>query len=566
MASFRLTISNDNNITNISTPQRSIEITSFKELLKCAGTLDLKHYHTTNESVLLVDGNPIGCSLAELATAINEDDNALFEKVDGHFVAILITSNCIFLINDKYGAKTWYWQKEQEQLVLSSIQTLLPINSMSLNSLSKKECFKYRWITQGRTLFSNCFRLTFASKAQLSAGIIQQQPYFSLPKPSYLTQDMDYLVSETKNALIASLKKAEKHYTCVAVFLSGGVDSSILAALAKQTFDKIYLITPVFEQGENPELATAKLFAETLNITPILVTINEQALLEDMQTLINLKREPIRHYSSLALMAMMRAVPSDAQAVVYGEAADTLFGSNGMKRLEIHTGWHSKLRYVPQFVIDLLKLVKPERGQLLSTIKNTSFNDFFHQLTQIQYTAKAKEILGNNLNIPDLEVNEKIAHLKGQKNLYRYLAQQLIIGSDVQKHFEEMEYIANLYNKAVISPFFDANVIEISSQLSPNQFFGDSHVKPVLRELACQYFKRDAIYQRKYGFPVPFVRWLEAPLKHLVNNVYNEKKLFNGEAVATLSLKEDYELIWFYINWQLLNNAIFEQSVNNSSI
>ncbi|QOL26498.1 7-cyano-7-deazaguanine synthase [Thalassotalea sp. LPB0316] len=557
MTSFALSFNQDNQLISVTTKQSQIDVEgNTSDIITALDKLCINYTKLEGDALLIWDGKPIGISHSDITQALKAGNYKPLHQTDGHFSFCLIESSNVYFANDRFGAKTWYWQRQDNTLLISTAQQLQPIDNKAFNTLSERECFKYRWITQQRTLHQSIDKLRYASVATLNKLSINQQAYFELPRPNYRNDARQLLVEKTQAALQGSLDKASLEYSCVAVFLSGGVDSSILAALSQKTFKKIYVITPVFEFGENPELATAKHFAQVLNIEPILVSIKESDLIADLKQLIEIKREPLRHYSSLALMAMMRAVPNDAQAVVYGEAADTLFGSNGMKRLTIHSKWHSRLKNMPNFALSLLRLIKPEKAKLLKSIKSKRILDIFSQLTEIQYSASSKQIIAEYLNTDDLEVHAILKEPEAITSNLRFSAQKMIIASDVQKHFEEMEYIASLFNKAVISPFFDTEVIKISSELSDTNFFGESHVKPVLRELACQYFPRETIYQKKYGFPVPMIRWLEEPLKELVEAVYHEAKLFDGQAVRRLEITKDYELVWFFINWQLLHQHL----------
>ncbi|MFT5850667.1 MAG: asparagine synthase (glutamine-hydrolyzing) [Colwellia sp.] len=504
------------------------------------------------DMILLVDGYFFPSSLNELKETITLQNFHELIHEKGHFCGVLITNSGMTFFNDVFGAKTIYWQQQGNKLLISSRAQLMPVYDLVIDPLAKFEILLYRFTTSSNTLLSAISKLKPKHTVQITGEKIQQQQqYWVLPKPKYSAVPLTEKIKKTKIALQNNLKVASKQYNKVAIFLSGGVDSSLLAALSKDIFEECCLITPVFKDEENPELATAKEFAKILGMKHYLVEISNESLLNDLQQLIKLNREPLRHYSSLAMTAMMREIPQDYQAVIYGEAADTLFGSNGIKRLETHLRWKKQCSYIPKSILSLGEKFLPGRVKVFKYLKSTSLQTLFLNLFRIHYTSTEQEIIDklqdNNCYTVDSWSSIKNSSLSD----IRYQAQNLFIDCDMPIHFKEAELIAGLYDKHFISPFFDADVIEISSTLSNDDFYGSDYVKPVLRELASEYFPRELIYQKKRGFPVPFISWLNNPLQALVIEAVAEEFLFSKEQIGKLTVEHNYESYWLLINWHL---------------
>lgn len=522
-----------------------------------------------NDSIIFIDGYTFPDNFQLIACAVAKGDYQYLNKVEGHFCGVVISNNGVIGFNDRYGGKTLYWQKQGDNLIITSRIAEMPIYDLNVNKEALSESFYYRWTTGCNTLLSLVEKLMVRHIVNFNnQNTITQKKYWQLPQPKHNTLALTQKVSKTKSLLVETLKQASKQYKKVAIFLSGGVDSSILAALSKDIFEQCYLITPVFSGENNPELKTAKTFAKIIGLELHLIEIEPSVLEDDLKQLISLKREPLRHYSSLAMMAMMKAVPADYDAVIYGEAADTLYGSNGIKRFITHATWKKKSQNVPLFILKLLQKIVPGRGKILVQLKNKSLRDILLSITEIKYSHAEKNIIQQLCGENQAILKDWLWHKEPNDvslEMLRHVAQERILTSDAAVHFNEAEIIAQYYGKHIISPFFSEESIQLSKTLSDDDYFGDSYVKPVLRELACEFFPRELIYQKKHGFPVPFISWLNGPLQHLVSNLKAERKLFDGRLLDDFTVTENFEIFWLLINWQILDQYFNDCCLTDST-
>ena len=517
---------------------------------------DCQVIRLSDSEIIILDGYYWGIDQETLIEACRQKDFYQLSKADGHYCGVYLNRGAVTVFNDRYGARTVYFQSNDEQTLISSKIEQLPVSQLKYDVGSLYESALYRWVNTEKTLLEETAKLRARSFGHFHGGVLEQTVYWQLSKPQYNAEPLEDKVESTKQALLQNLLKARKHYRKAAIMLSGGVDSSLLAALSKEVFDDCLLVTPVFVGQANPELETAKAFAKTLDLQHLLVEIDPQALEADLALLIEKNGGPLRHYSSLAMLAMFKQIPDEYQAIIYGEAADTLFGSNAIKRLETHYGWRKKALRIPQPLLSLMKKVFPGRGSLYVELKAKSIEDVLTGLTRVQYSQSSIQAL---TGLPFWRKGQQVPQIwpehlaERMESSTRHVAQEYVIVNDVNTHFKEAEIVAGLHNKHLVSPFFDQNVFDIANSLNESDYYGQEYVKPVLRELACQYYSRELIYQKKYGFPVPFVDWLNQELVHLVESAKAERDLFDGTVLNSLSIEKDYELYWFLINWQIFH-------------
>jgi len=260
---------------------------------------------------------------------------------------------------------------------------------------------------------------------------------------------------------------------------------------------------------------------------------------------------------------LMRAIPDEYQLVIHGEAADTLFGMGPISRTQTYLNWKNYTDLVPDLLLALMARLPYGRLQSLLRKVRSSRLDLTLQHFQIQYDRQAMRIIEE---LYDADLDRLYAHrlvatrpTKDYVDLRRLL-QQIVLKCSVANHFRELDISASCFNKHFFAPFLSEPIMSAAKTLTREQYFSNKAAKPVLRELACEHFEREMIYSRKRGFEVPFIEWLQGPLAHLIENVLEERRLFDGRALSGMSVKRQFSLYWSLINWQVLNNELEAES------
>lgn len=328
----------------------------------------------------------------------------------------------------------------------------------------------------------------------------------------------------------------------VAVLLSGGVDSFILAATACQVFDNVKAYTPTWEKGDNPELERAVVFAKKLGLEHYIVTITPDEFKTSFFDVINASGIPNRNYSSLVLHALFQRIPEEN--ILYGEYADTLFGSFPVKAGIMDRKYAGVLRFIPDYFI-------PE------PFKSTCYQIKNHGLGQlIEIPSITEKFIENNLGYLGVEADKNRLPVQ-DKSFTRVSGTEFNLKTDCSQHMLEIETSALLLGKKIIAPFYNERMVALSNRLTSRQMFGPSklsiphnfrkdtskQVKPLLKQLACQFIEPEAIYLEKLGFPTPFPLWIKdfvIPEKEVYCKIYSES--------------ENSEQAWSALNLMYLTN------------
>jgi asparagine synthetase B (glutamine-hydrolysing) len=518
---------------------------------------------TDRNSIALIDGCAIGISTERLVAALESHDDAFLSRIHGNYCALIITPTGEMQgFCDRFGARSLYWQSTQpHQIVISSRQEILPISAHSWDELGLAEMLRYRWISKQQTLVSGVSKLphwnrvTFSTTGEITFRETSQRPRWpaEVPEASFAQR-----LIETRTALTDSLREVAISHDRAAIFLSGGVDSSLLAALSKPHFRHCLLVTPVFDSGDNPELEAAKSFAKTLQLEHLLVEFDPRKLESDLRHLVSAKGGQI-HFHALAIHQMMAAIPTEYQLCIYGEGADGLLGSGLFKSIERHlrikriTGW------MPRIGSTWLSRLPVRRFQRLGRLLNKPKIDVILESFHIQYDSKSASIIDNLItaDVADLFEHRSVRSFQSRGGgELRRLLQDLYLKCEAASHFKETGISATCFGKQVFAPFLSEPMLNVAQSLSREQYYGGKYTKPILRELAREHFAREMIFTKKYGFDVPYIAWLEGPLAHLVEEARAERHLYDGNLLADLELKTHFSLYWSLICWQLINERL----------
>ena len=523
---------------------------------------------TTNRNhIALIDGYALGVSSQRLVAALESHDDEFLSGVHGNYCVLVIRPDgnmqgyC-----DRFGAKTLYWQVTQQHgIKISSRWPSMPVFERQWDDLGLAEMLRYRCMSGQNTLITgvsklpNWQRVSIARNGEISVHKTAQQPEWPTNIPAVPFGEK---LDETRSALTNVLGEVAQSYDNAAIFLSGGVDSSLLAALSKSCFKKCLLVSAEFPGENNPELDTARSFAKTLQLEHLIVEIDQSRLEQDLRYLTAAKGGQI-NFHSLAIHQMVKAIPTDYQVLIHGESADTLFGSGDFKQTEMYLRWKQYANFLPAFGWEWISRLPIHRVKKLCRLMQASKLDVTLQKLQIQYDPQSKEIIRNlyNARLDDLYAHQAVVTFWSTSDAeLRGMLQDLTLACLSANHFREADLSATQFGKHVLIPYLAKPVVNAAKGLTRGQYFGTDSVKPILRELACEHFERESIYKKKRGFEVPVFSWLNGPLANLVKGVREERYLFDGRLLSGLDVEPHYSLFWTLICWQMVNDHITNKS------
>jgi len=370
------------------------------------------------------------------------------------------------------------------------------------------------------------------------------------PRPA--TEPLEVWANRLEKALDQSLARVRSRYARVAVPLSGGLDSALLAAAAAQAgFERVVAVSAEIEGSDNEELRRARLLAAHLGIEHHVVRVDDRMLAASAESVLTRLQMLPRNHSDFVLHALLEAAAGSAEAVLYGEAGDTMFGpALGLLVQNVATKrrW---LRWLPRQAQKLLArpLLRSRRPAMRRVGSLLGYNtcERAARAGMIESLTPPSALLPRSDFEPP-EPDESVPDCDSSRGAAMEWVQLRSLTGSCRIHWRAVERMAAPLGLGVEIPFVSPEVMEVGLALpSAYKRRGDLH-KPLVRALAGRAAPEGYAGLPKLGFPVPVSRWLAGSLKDWVDEARKPDSLIwrylDRDASERLAWPQDYELVW----------------------
>lgn len=323
-------------------------------------------------------------------------------------------------------------------------------------------------------------------------------------------------------------------------FLSGGVDSSTIAALMQAQSNKpIKTFSIGFEQPEYDEAIFAKAVANHLGTEHMELYVTERDALNVIPSLPSIYDEPFSDSSQIPTYLVSKLAREHVTVALSGDAGDELFA--GYTRYLLTDNLRSKINKIPHFMREplaklsgsinphilaklntILKLpitnFSDKTYKLSSLLRAKNFNEFYLALTS-HWLNYSQLVIGCNLNSslwskdhPSLSNVEAMQYM----DTLGYLPDDILVKVD-------RAAMANSLETRV--PFLNHRVVEFANSLPIDYKIHNGATKHLLRQVLYKYVPQPLIERPKKGFGVPIHQWLRGELRNWVQDLLDPAML-----------------------------------------
>lgn len=456
-----------------------------------------------------------------------------FSLLEGMFAIAIVNTQTgeLILARDKSGEKPLYYANEKSFIFSSELKAIISVHPRNVLNQNALGAYLHNGAVYGNTtLISGVYRVQAAHylKYNPKDKSCVTKPYWSISySPSQLSNEK--LKEKFENLLQKSLKARLLSDVPIGTFLSGGVDSSLITALASKHISNLHTFSVSFPEstGSN-ESKYAKIVSNHLGTKHTEVICTSQSLRPIIEKAGKIVDEPIVDPAILPTFLMTQAARKKVKVALTGEGADELFG--GYYRYNKYLLAKSLQQLIP--FISLLKNSKsliPKRFQ--RGLEDISMS---YSPQNVWTEQELSLLLQIQTDIPGA-VNQDncklFSHhpLMGLKvtDFTGYLSEQLLM---------KVDKIAMQNNLEARAPFLDSNIISLALSLSKDQTFSGNHNKIMLRKIAEKYLPSEIVWREKHGFDVPLNDWFRNEYKDLLsesihflisehNHIFSQKTL-----------------------------------------
>ena len=443
-----------------------------------------------------------------------EDEGCrLPERIDGMFaVAIWDARRHVGLLaRDRVGKKPlYYWEHEGAIYYASELKALLEIPGFDrrLNLHALHHYLSYKHVPHPLTIFEDVKILPPAHRLLFEAGAAPRvERYWQLsfaPGDEPLGDEeeiVDELIARLRPAVVRRLVSDVP----VGFFLSGGIDSSLVTALAAETAgSRIKTFTLTYEDsstthGKEQDRRWARWTAERFSTDHREETITFGDYPSAIRKILKAFDEPFAGVVSTYFLA--EAMARHVKVAVSGDGADELFGSYLSHRIAFQKAaeggepdweWRAKL----------LVLSEEEKREL--------------------YAPAVRDALADTSTA--VHLHRAFEHLTAQDPLNRVLEAEFA-GIFPDQVLTFVDRLSMAHALEVRSPFLDTDVVEFVAALPGRLKICHGETKHLLKKAALRYFPEEMIRRPKEGFLMPITSWVLGHLQPWVRETLSPERL-----------------------------------------
>ncbi|MFM7486623.1 MAG: asparagine synthase (glutamine-hydrolyzing), partial [Cytophagales bacterium] len=466
-------------------------------------------------------------------------------------------SHNVWLFRDRLGVKPLYYSLLGGLSFASELKAFKAHGiERTIDPLSLHQYFRFGYNLGERTIFKEVKKILPGQYLKYSAGTASLHSYWQptvLPATSPPTETAEAL----EELLISAFNYRMVADVPVGVFLSGGIDSLLVATLLQQhSGQRIKTFTIGFDHADFDESTFAKKVADRIGTEHIAMKLeiaDVQRLFSDFYEIFD---EPFADTSGIptALVAQL-AKRNGVKVVLSADGADELFGG--------YTHYQSitkMVRHLSAFPLSIRKIVAKTFGLLPhGLVKQVIPFNFEHRVLALQ------ELLSSSNNMVAYEsrianqTHAEIEQLIGKNNLV-YKSWRLPSTDSFQEDMMRWDLTNFLTDDLLLKvdratmfngiegrePFLDHRLVEYALQLPLSAKINGNSSKYILRQILNKYHPPSLFDRPKRGFSIPIFSWFSQKLDQQFNEYLTEANLKNVGILEPKVVKYEMKKYSYY--------------------
>jgi asparagine synthase (glutamine-hydrolysing) len=490
----------------------------------------------------------------------------------------------LFAARDRLGIKPFYYRYDGKTLLFGSeIKTILshPGVRAEFNTGVLAECLAFGYLAGSQTMFADIEKLPPGHMLEVdAAGQLKIECYWDLTVPvDEEVRPREYYVNTYRELLEASVSSHLMSDVPLGVFLSGGLDSSAVAALtAKIRREPIETFSVGYGEEAFSELPYARQMAQHIGSRHYEVRLDREEFFATLPFLIWHEDEPIVWPSSVSLYFVARLARERVKVVLTGEGSDETLGGYARYAWTLANSRMDRVyrSLAPGFVRQWIRrgigtgvLPSGLRRKLEHTFVGKDgaswpsfyFDNFYSAFSAAEQgellTLRARELSGDAYAASMAywcKSSGDLLHRLLYTDIHTYMV-ELLMKQD------QMSMAASIESRV---PFLDHVLVEFTARIPSRYSVHGLSGKHILKSAVADLLPHSIVYRQKMGFPTPWTYWLAGPqLDDLENMLLEPRTLERGlierDAVRRLfaehraGRRDNSNRIWRLLNletWQ----------------
>ena len=453
-----------------------------------------------------------------------------------------------FIARDRFGVKPLYYVHDASGSLYfaSEIKSLLEVDAVcpELNYRALPDQLANHGTSFDETLFAGVKRLLPGHFLIWKDGKIRIEKYWDLEfEPKLDDQSDTDSVEEWLELFRKSIELRLMSDVPLGMFLSGGIDSSAIAALMVKMVDQpIKTFSVGFRESEANEFEFARMVSNAFRTDHHEIVITPEQFFAELPNLVWHEDEPLGFEASVPLYFVSKLAEEHVKVVLTGEGSDEILGGYGRysKAIDLLNYGEKYESYTPRFLRDAVRSGVSTLPLSINRKLKRTFLSLDANIEDIYFDNFA--IFGKSMQSKLLSTDTK-ARL-GDGRPYDYLQKWFdegeaddlldkILYTDTKTYLHEllmkqdqMSMAASVESRV---PFLDHKLVEFTAKLPERMKIRGRTTKWILREAMKGILPVEILERPKMGFPVPLGRWLRNEFRYVVDEyVLSERSMARG--------------------------------------
>ncbi|HYA89350.1 MAG TPA: asparagine synthase (glutamine-hydrolyzing) [archaeon] len=461
----------------------------------------------------------------------------------------------LFAARDRMGVKPFYYCCSSAGFAFASrpraLFHLFPALPGDLDFQALRFYLEAGYVPAPHSIFQSIRKLPPAHSLTLTGGELRVERYWDLrsvaPEPDWESRREDELLDELGEIVSRNVRRRMVSDVPVGAFLSGGIDSSVVAAvMAKHSSRPIQTFTIGFDAERYDESVYASEVARKIGSEHSCERLNVSELLELLPRYFEEFDEPFSDSSAIPTMAVSRAARRHVTVSLSGDGGDELFGGYpyyGMvHRLEPFFQLPAQIR---RWTASLAGIIPRHRFRLLAAaLRKQNPAEVFcfaRSLTKDFKSLLDAGAASRTVSFSDFLLETAKAFPPGLRAAEQAMRLDMLCtlpGDYLQK----VDVSSMAFSLESREPLLDHELVEWSLRLPLKWKLRGARGKYLFRKLAFRYVPRELLERPKHGFEIPLAEWLRGPLAGWAEGRFQEKSLFERVPLNQTKLLEVFEL------------------------
>lgn len=474
----------------------------------------------------------------------------------------------LFLSRDRFGQKPLFYNSTGNGFSFaSSLIGLKPATSnLKISNEAVVSLLANEYIPNNQCIYEGIKKLAPGHNLKYENNKISILKYWDLNYKEKINISSKDASIELEKIISSSIEEQLVADVPIGLFLSGGIDSGYIAALASKHKPNITSFTMSTPDSINrDESKNAKIIAKRHNLNHKIIPMDYRCM-KELPFLLS-TMEPFGDSSIIPASAVAKEASKELKVVLSGDGGDEIFGGYGIP-LTVYKGNELKstrMGYMLNLIGPILKYISVQRltpmlrifrihSSGANLIAGSGIKSYFeskdstpHQVRDILYGWELEQFKRHRLSkhlIENYDFSDKNHKWEGifKQGIKTRLVDDFLYKVDSATMFNSLE---------ARCPFLDERLIEFISKLPREVLIPDNDYKSLLKKSAIKYNPKSVVYGSKKGFSIPVEKYFLGKWKNLIQELIKDGisaqvGLINPKGVTTLlnkhGLRENYRL------------------------